>query len=103
MAIVVGLQNLPVSVNTITTTELVAAVLGRRIRVIGGFLTIAAAQTVKFQSATTDLTGAMGFGVNDQLDLEEQELITVKGEALNMVTSTTGLVSGWISYEIVGA
>lgn len=90
-----------------TGGDVVAAVVGKRIRVISLFLTITtAAGTVKFQSGgSTDLTGAMTFAAGGVQTLPHNPsgwFQTVAGEKLNMVLASAGQVSGALTYQEIG-
>ncbi|MDX1407418.1 MAG: hypothetical protein R3330_04775 [Saprospiraceae bacterium] len=87
--------------STADTHELVAAVAGRKIKVTAVHLGAASAQTVKFQSGTTDLTGVFAMAANGNLDIEGTSLVTAAGEALNMVLSQAVQTGGWIEYELI--
>jgi hypothetical protein len=54
---------LPISVSS-GTTELVAAVTGKKIVVVRHSVVVSTAGTVKFTDGTDDLTGAMAFAAN---------------------------------------
>lgn len=86
-------------------SELVAAVADKRIRVMGFMLNAASAATAKFQSASTDLTGAMSFAANGTITGQLQEgdghFETVAGEALNLFTSVGIQFSGYLVYRLV--
>lgn len=83
-------------------TQLVAAVVGKRIRVLGYTLVAAAAVTAKFQSATNDLTGALPLAANGgasptgapQVPLFETNV----GEALNVNLGGAVAVAGHLTY-----
>ena len=90
------------------TGELVAAIAGRRIRVLGYLMVAAGAVTVKFQSASTDLTGAMTLATgvpNTAMGGNSLDVIpdveTAHGEALNLTLSGAVQVSGWLLYDVV--
>jgi hypothetical protein len=86
------------------TGAVVAAVAGKRIRVLAAFQSASAAVNTKWQSASTDLTGLTYF-VADTL-LGPQVLPfnpagwfqTAKGEALNLNLSGSVAVGGGIVY-----
>lgn len=80
---------------------LVAAVAGKRIRVISLFLIGAGAVTTKFQSAATDLTGAMSNAANGGFVLPENKsgwFQTNVGEALNLNLGGAVNVAGGLTY-----
>ena len=78
-------------------TALVAAVTGAKIRVVGLSLVTLVANTVKFQSATTDKSAGLPLAANGGLVLPLNEhgwLETTRGEALNFnqsAATTTGV------------
>jgi hypothetical protein len=81
----------------------VAAVAGRKICVLAMHVTSAANSTVKFQSNTTDLTGAIGVGPTNPINWCQGDtawLKTAAGEALNVDLSGTDLLSGLIVYYL---
>ncbi len=83
-------------------SELVAAVSGKSIRVLGYVLTGASACSAKFQSASTDLTGPLFLGAPVVVPNDNSGWIeTVAGEALNLFTSANVQVSGHINYQLV--
>ena len=91
-----------------TSGELVAAVEGKKIRVLGFFFVCTGAVTVVFKSATTALTGVMSFGANAvasaQAGRNESEPFlfeTVAGEALNVTLGGSVQVSGTINYILL--
>ncbi len=85
-------------------TAVVAAVAGKRIRVINYVLTAAGVVSVKFRSATTDLTGAMPFAANGGIAAAGAQpgywVQTAAGEALNLNLSAAAQVSGHITYDV---
>ena len=90
-----------ININTATTTELKAAVAGHTYTVITVSLTIAAGNNLTWKSASSAISGPMDFGQAGephgwQASLWPCGLKCVAGEALNLTTSTTGQVSGFI-------
>lgn len=89
-----------------TPQELVPAIAGRRVRVLGLALVAAGAVTVTLKSAATSITGAMSLvtGVplaappTSSMDVTPH-LRTATGEALNLVLGGSVQVSGWIVYD----
>jgi hypothetical protein len=80
---------------------LVAAVTGKRIRIISMHFIAAAAVTVKFQSASTDLTGAESYSASGGLVLNENKtghMQTAVGEAFNINLGGAVNVAGSLSY-----
>lgn len=86
-------------------SELVAAVSGSRIRVMGFMLNAASAATAKFQSANTDKTGAMSFAANSTIAAPlwdgDGHFETEQSEALNLNTSVGIQFSGYLVYRLV--
>lgn len=85
---------------------LVAAVTGKRIRVLSLFLVATGAVTVRFESAAdgTALSGQMAIAANGSLVLPYNEagwLQTVAGELLNLELSGGVQVSGALTYQEV--
>lgn len=81
-------------------TAVVPAVSGKRIRVVGFFLVSTSANGVKFQSASTDLTGAMALAANGGVTAESENGVfeTTPGAALNINLTGATQVSGALSY-----
>jgi len=78
----------------------IAAVTGKRIRVMSFFMVAAGAVGVKFQSATTDLTGVMSLAANGGISTTSHSGLfeTAAGEALNINLSAAVQVSGSMAY-----
>jgi hypothetical protein len=93
------------AISTAATTDLVALVAGKRIRVLALELTNATAGTIRFQSnAASDLTGVMNLGINGHFVLPFNGagwFQTFPGEKLTMVLASTGQVSGSLKYQEV--
>lgn len=93
--------------------EIVAAVAGYRIRVMGGHFVCDAAVTVTWKSATTALSAASSYAANGgpvlpivpwpRADVLPPDgwLETAAGEALNMVLGGAVGVRGWLKYVLV--
>jgi hypothetical protein len=85
----------------------VAAVVGKRIRVLGYVFAVSAAGVnPKWRSAANDLTGAFPLGANGVLSVAEANpewgagwFETNTGEALNLNVAAAGNVSGHLVYE----
>lgn len=95
-----------ISTSSSGTSQVVAAVANKKIRVLTGFLVAAAAVSVKFQSAITptDLTGAMPFATNGGLAIpyaQVGQFDTIAGEALSINLSGAVAVGGAITYVTV--
>lgn len=81
------------------TAVVAAAGAGVRIYVVGWMLSLDAAGTLKFQSANTDLTGAMSVGTAPvgQTGSNIPLFRTAANEALN-ITTATGKAAGYVVY-----
>jgi len=101
-----------VGINTAVSGQgaLVAAVVGRKIRVINYGIIASGAVTVKFQSASTDLTGAMSIAANGGISASGTALgpngffglfETASGEALNINLGGAIQVSGHLGYVVI--
>lgn len=91
------------------TADVVAAVAGRRIRVLAGLLVAAGSVTATWKSGSTGLTGAMSMVVGVPLPMAPSNsmdtvphLQTAAGEALNLTLSGAVQVSGYLVYDLVG-
>lgn len=85
-------------------TTIVAAVAGKKIRTKQYTYIVGGAVDVKFQSASTDLTGAQEHSAKGEGAAPEHEdglFETVAGEALNINLSGAVNVSGSLQYEEV--
>lgn len=91
----------PIAQGAAGTDPIVAAVAGKRIYVTGWCVSLDAAGTAKFQSAATDLTGAMKVGTTPAAVANGSAPIfaTAAGEALNL-TTTAGAAKGYVSYYL---
>lgn len=83
--------------------EIVAAVSGKRIRVLQILLIVAGAVTVRFESSAggTALTGQMQLAANGGFSVDHNpagHFQTVAGEALSMELSAAVSVDGWLTY-----
>lgn len=100
-------QRVAISV-TATDNTLVAAVTGRRIRVVSCVLVASGgANSVRFESAAggTALTGVMDLAADGQLILPQNMagwFHTVAAELLNLELSAATLVAGVLNYVEVG-
>lgn len=95
-----NLFTVPISVSS-GTTEIVAAVAGKRIYVVSYAVVTTAAGTVKFSDGS-DLSGAMPFAANGGISCSGQPsspwFWTAEGSALSIVTTAT--TNGHLSYTI---
>lgn len=87
--------------------SVIAAVAGKKIRVLSFFLVSVTAVAVRFESAAggTALTGVMSMGATGVLSVPFSpagHFETVAGEALNMELGGAVQVSGAIVYQLVG-
>lgn len=95
-----------ISVAAATTTTLVALVAAKKIRILSLYLVSTAANTVTLQShtTTTNSDGGCAYAANGGIALPFNPIgwfDTTAGEALDMVTSGAGQVSGQLSYIAV--
>lgn len=82
----------------------VAAVPGRRIRVLAVWLSANGTVNAKFQSDTTDLTGLAYLVANNQLVLQENDkgwFQTAVGEKLDLNLSAAIAVGGSVAYMLI--
>lgn len=94
------------TINLTSTGVIVAAVAGKKIRVIAAQLSVSAALVVKWQSNTvpTDITGPGELGANGGYVLPRNPagwFETLAGEALSLNISGSGTVGGSISYVLI--
>jgi len=91
-----------ISINSATTTAVIAARPGYVTRVYKMVMTVGAAQTVDIKDGTTSLTGLpLGFASSGVLNLHMDQtpwFTTTAGAALNFTTTTTGVTAGRIYY-----
>lgn len=83
---------------------LVSAEAGRRIRVLGLVAVTTAANSIKFQSATTDITGLFPLAANGGFTLPFNEhgwFETTAGEALNINLSAATSTGTQVVYMVV--
>jgi len=93
-----------INISSATTTAVIAAVSGQKIRIYSLVLWAAAADTVVLKDGTTTINGA-GFNFATQqgvhLKMEQRPLQLTAGQAFNITTSTTGPLIGWVEYTVV--
>lgn len=97
------------SQNTAATHIAIAAKSGFAIRIFGYKLVSGGTQTVKFQSGSNDLTGAMPLAANGQLgepiggnSMDPLPYFVCNhGEAFNVVLSAAVAITGYIIYDYV--
>lgn len=80
----------------------VAAVPGRRIRVLGYVFTTTTTQGVKWQSNTTNISGNMTLDVNGGISSKNETGLveTATGEALRLLPDGAGTINGHIIYVV---
>lgn len=90
------------SISIAASADLIAAVTSKKIRIVAGFLTVAADTTIKFQSGgSTDLTGAMTVKSGGGFVLPFNPVgyfESTSGAKLNAVLGTATQVSGSLTY-----
>lgn len=100
-------QRAAVAATNSGNTAVVAAVSGKRICVTKVMVVTKTALDLKFQSATTDITGTMGFAagggwrdgmIRNADDPDDCLFETAVGAALNINLSGAGTVGGYVSY-----
>jgi len=94
-------QYATISATTSGDTQIVAAVSGKRIRVIAYAVVASATVNIKFRSGTTDITGSMrvveGGGIAHAYDGGLFQ--TAVGQALNINLSANATVGGYVVYR----
>lgn len=98
-------QHAVIDTATSPDTTLVAAVSGRRIRVVGFFLVASGAVAARFESGTggAALTGAMSMAANGQISPQYNPLglfTTAAGALLNLELGVAVQVSGALTYVL---
>ena len=105
MAVLSEPQFAPISTAASGNTQLVAAVAGAKIRIVGFLLVTAGTVLVKFVSgASPDLTGAMTLAVGKWISAEQAPfgiLETAVGQPLNINLGSAVQTSGWLVYVTV--
>ena len=90
------------SINSATTTAVIAARIGFITRVYKMFLTVGAAQTVDIKDGSTSLSGGpLGFASSGVFNLHFDQtpwFTTTANSALNLTTTTTGVTVGRLYY-----
>lgn len=91
--------------------EIVAAVAGKRIRVVGYVLSFSGSVNAKWRSASTDLSGLLYGAANTVVSAapmpkgerggQAGHMETATGEALNLNLSAATAVGGHVAYEEV--
>lgn len=103
-------QNAAISVTAAATTQLVAAVTGRQIRVCNFALTISASGTAKFVrgtgtncgTGTTDVTAAMAMLSSGNLVVAGggDNVMRIASSNALCLSAVTGNVTGYLNYSI---
>jgi len=86
-----------------TTSVIVAAVTGKKIKIVNLLLTVAGETNITFKSASDSISGPMDFGGTDEprgmvLSNGTHPLETVAGEAFGIASSLAVQVSGVVTY-----
>jgi hypothetical protein len=93
------------SISSTGSANTVAAVGGKKIRIVSMFIVVAGATTVQFQSNTTsNVSGAMSFATNGGISLPFNPVgwfQTNTGEGLNHVLGTSVGFAGGLTYITV--
>ena len=93
------------NISTATTTEVVAAVSGKKIRATAVTLSAGGDNTAQFKSAANALGGVYTFKGGGGMDVDRTPpnyfLETNAGEALNITTSAAQQLSGSLNYVVV--
>lgn len=92
------------TVALVASGQVVAAVVGKRIRVFGVGVVSRLATDVKFQSTATDITGALPFAANGGIvwpSGPQPWFQTGIGEALNINMTVATTVGGVVLYDVV--
>lgn len=96
------LTNAAVSISGTGQQALVSATASQTTRVFRIMLVFHSDSTAKFQTASTDLTGAMQFRAEDKFVLDydgEPWFVTGANEAFNLNLGSNIVVTGFIQYE----
>lgn len=84
--------------------SIVAAVSGKKIRVISASIVSASANSIKFRSGTTDISALYAFAANGGMVLDFNEhgwFETAAGEALQLNLSAAAAVGISIQYQVL--
>lgn len=109
MASTIQLSNVPVlfaviNESTAATNEIVAAVTGKKIRVMSYAIVCGGgANTVTWVSGSTNISGPMGFASLGGASVDQTYgcFETASGEALNLTQSAAVAVGGHVAYILV--
>ena len=88
---------------TAITSEIVAAVSGKKIKVANIMLTVAGETNLTFKSDSDSISGPLDFGGTDEPrgmvhSLSDYPLETAEGEAFGLASSLAVQVSGYVTY-----
>jgi hypothetical protein len=92
--------------STATTTQLVAAVAGKKYRVVSMVVVTTVANNINLESGTTDITAVFPLGANGGLVLDFNEhgwCETAVGEALQVTTSAATAAGVQVQYVEIQA
>lgn len=93
------------TISQTATGDLVTAVTGKKIRVLGYVMVCSASLTLNFESGTTDISGAMEIAANGGVSyaggLDAPAFETAAGAKLALTQSGTGNVRGHLTYVLV--
>lgn len=90
---------------TAASNAIVAPVTGKRVRILGGFIIVAASVVVTFEDSDgTNLTGAMTMGEGVVMPISSYlgYMETAVGKGFNMLLGGAVQVSGGVTYVLVG-
>lgn len=102
------MQRLSVSVSAATDNVLVAAIAGRRVRVLGYHLVSAGSVVATWKGGLTAISGAMTFAAGQPqtaMPATTYDAVAImqtdQGEALNLTLASAVRVSGWLVFDYV--
>ncbi|GAH61720.1 unnamed protein product, partial [marine sediment metagenome] len=89
--------------STAATHEIIAAVVGKKIRIVNLMLTVAGETNITLQSDANVLSGPLDFGGTDEPrgmvhHFGDAPLDTVEGEAFKITSSGAVQLSGYVTY-----
>lgn len=104
------MKSAPIAASSSGVNAIVAAVTGKKICVVSFTLVSRGTVNAKWQSGSTDLTGAMAMVVNQEISVpgapvdpgagQQFWLETAVNTALNLNLSGAVEVDGWVNYEL---
>lgn len=93
------------SISQTSTGDLIAAVTGKKIRVLGYTISSSANVTLQFTSSSTAISGVMDLGTRGNIygggSADAPALQTAVGEKLALTQTGAGTVSGHLSYVLI--